>query len=46
MTLEDLLGYENIVIQCHYDQYEDAIASGYEMLKNMESKGKYPRLVN
>ena len=45
MTLEDLLNYENIVIQCHDDPDADAIASGYALLKYLESKGKAPRLV-
>ena len=45
MTLEDLLRYENIVIQCHDDPDADAIASGYALLKYLQSKGKSPRLV-
>ena len=45
MTLEDLLRYENIVIQCHDDPDADAIASGYALLKYLESKGKFSRLV-
>ena len=45
MTLEDLLGYKDIVIQCHDDPDADAIASGYALLKYLESKGKSPRLV-
>ena len=45
MTLEDLLRYEDIVIQCHDDPDADAIASGYALLKYLESKGKSPRLV-
>ncbi len=45
MTLEDLLHYENIVIQCHDDPDADTIASGYALLKYLESKGKSPRLV-
>ncbi len=45
MTLEDLLNYESIVIQCHDDPDADAIASGYALLKYLESKGKSPRLV-
>ena len=45
MTLEDLLRYENIVIQCHDDPDADTIASGYALLKYLESKGKSPRLV-
>lgn len=45
MTLEDLLHYENIVIQCHDDPDADAIASGYALLRYLESKGKSPRLV-
>lgn len=42
MTLEDLLGYKDIVIQCHDDPDADAIASGYALLKYLESKGKSP----
>ena len=45
MTLEDLLCYNDIVIQCHDDPDADAIASGYALLKYLESKGKSPRLV-
>ena len=45
MTLEDLLRYKDIVIQCHDDPDADAIASGYVLLKYLESKGKSPRLV-
>ena len=45
MTLEDLLRYKDIVIQCHDDPDADAIASGYTLLKYLESKGKSPRLV-
>ncbi len=45
MTLEDLLQYKEIVIQCHDDPDADAIASGYALLKYLESKGKSPRLV-
>ena len=42
MTLEDLLRYENIVIQCHDDPDADAIASGYALLKYLQSKGEVP----
>ena len=45
MTLEDLLRYKDIVIQCHDDPDADAIASGYALLKYLQSKGKSPRLV-
>ena len=45
MTLEDLLHYKDIVIQCHDDPDADAIASGYALLKYLESKGKFSRLV-
>ena len=45
MTLEDFLRYEDIVIQCHDDPDADAIASGYALLKYLQSRGKSPRLV-
>lgn len=45
MTLEDLLRYEDIVIQCHDDPDADAIASGYALAKYLEGRGKSPRLV-
>ena len=45
MILEDLLRYENIVIQCHDDPDADAVASGYALLKYLRSRGKSPRLV-
>lgn len=45
MTLEDLLRFQNIVIQCHDDPDADAIASGYALLKYLQSKGRSPRLV-
>jgi len=45
MMLEDMLEYDQIVIQCHDDLDADTIASGYALLKYLESKGKSPRLV-
>lgn len=45
MTLTSMLTYDDIVIQCHDDPDADAIASGYVLLKYLESRGKSPRLV-
>lgn len=45
MMLENLLSYNDIVIQCHDDPDADAIASGFALLKYLEAKGKRPRLV-
>lgn len=45
MLLKRILNYNDIVIQCHDDPDADAIASGYALLKYLESKGKAPRLV-
>ena len=45
MILESILAYDNIVIQCHDDPDADAVASGYALLKYLDSKGKTSRLV-
>lgn len=45
MKLEELLVYQNIVIQCHDKPDADTIASGFALMKYLESKGKRPRLV-
>lgn len=45
MKLKDLLKYNDIVIQCHDNPDADALASGYAVLKYLESKGKKPKLV-
>lgn len=45
MKLTDLLGYDDIVIQCHDKPDADTIASGYALLKYLKKQGKSPRLV-
>lgn len=45
MKLEDLLHYDDIVIQCHDKPDADTIASGFALLKYLELNGKSPRLV-
>ncbi len=45
MKLEDLLSYDDIVIQCHDKPDADTIASGFALLKYLERNGKSPRLV-
>ncbi|SMC39434.1 nanoRNase/pAp phosphatase, hydrolyzes c-di-AMP and oligoRNAs [Oscillospiraceae bacterium] len=45
MRLEDLLGYDDIVIQCHDNPDADALASGYAVYWYLTSKGKSPRFI-
>ena len=45
MRLEEMLGYDDIVIQCHDDPDADAIASGFALLEYLKSKGRAARLV-
>ncbi len=45
MKLQDLLPYENIVIQCHDDPDADAIASSYALSVWLTEQGKTPRTV-
>ena len=45
MRLEELLEYNDIVIQCHDKPDVDAVASGFALLKYLEGKGKAPKLV-
>ena len=45
MKLEDLLSYDDIVIQCHDKPDADTIVSGFVLLKYLEKNGKSPRLV-
>lgn len=45
MKLEDLLSYNDIVIQCHDKPDADTIASGFALFKYLEKNGKSPRLV-
>lgn len=45
MKLENLLNYNDIVIQCHDKPDADTIASGFALLKYLERNGKSPRLV-
>lgn len=45
MKLEELLHYNDIVIQCHDKPDADTITSGFALLRYLESKGRSPRLV-
>lgn len=45
MRLEELLQFDQIVIQCHDDPDADAVASGFALLEYLKSQGKTPRLV-
>ncbi len=45
MRLEELLRFDQIIIQCHDDPDADAVASGFALLEYLKSQGKEPRLV-
>ncbi len=45
MRLEEILGYEDIVIQCHDNPDADAIASGFALQEYLKSKGRSSKLV-
>lgn len=45
MKLEELLKYQNIVIQCHDDPDPDAVASGFGVYRYLEEHGKTPSLI-
>lgn len=45
LKLNDLLRYDDIMIQCHDDPDADAIASGFALLEFLKSRGKSPRFV-
>lgn len=45
MRLSDLMGYSDIVIQCHDNPDADAVGAGYGLYKFFESKGKKVRLI-
>lgn len=45
MELNELLEYNDIVIQCHNFPDPDTIASGFGVYRYLKSKGKNPRLV-
>lgn len=45
MKLEELLQFDDIIIQCHDDPDADAIASGYGILTYLRRKGKNVRLI-
>ena len=45
MTLQDLLSYNEIVIQCHDNPDADAIASGYALYRFFQQKEKNVRFV-
>lgn len=44
MKLENLLDFDDIVIQCHDDPDADAIASGFALQRYLESQGKNAKL--
>ena len=45
MELADLLGYEDIVIQCHDNPDADALASGYAIMWFFAHNGKDARFI-
>lgn len=45
MKLEELLKYDEIVIQCHDNPDADALACGFAVYRYLESRGKRPRLI-
>lgn len=45
MKLNELLRFEEIVIQCHDNPDADAIASGWGLLRYFTSHGKQARLI-
>ncbi|MBQ7464511.1 MAG: DHH family phosphoesterase [Lachnospiraceae bacterium] len=45
MRLKELLGFDDIVIQCHDNPDADALASGYALLWYLERMGKKPRFI-
>ena len=45
MLLSELLGYNDIVIQCHDNPDADALASGFAMYWYLEKMGKKPRFI-
>ena len=40
MRLRELLGYDDIVVQCHDNPDADAIASGYAVYRYFAEQGK------
>lgn len=45
MKLEDLLQFDDVIIQCHDNPDADAIASGFALWEYLTGRGKSPRLV-
>ncbi|MBO4374464.1 MAG: DHH family phosphoesterase [Lachnospiraceae bacterium] len=45
MRLNELLGFDNIVIQCHDNPDADALSSGYALFWYLTKKGKKPRFI-
>ena len=45
MKLEELLQFDDIMIQCHDNPDADAIASGFALWEYLTGRGKSPRLV-
>ena len=45
MKLNELLKYDDIVIQCHDNPDADALASGYGVYWYLEKMGKNPKFI-
>lgn len=45
MKLEQLLQFDNIIVQCHNNPDADALASGFAVMKYLKSNGKHARFV-
>lgn len=45
MQLQELLSYQNIVVQCHNAPDADAIASAYAVYRYLQTNGKTARLI-
>lgn len=45
MTIQEIMQYDNIVVQCHNNPDPDALASGYALWKYLHAAGKNVRFV-
>ena len=45
MKLNELLKFDDIVIQCHDNPDADALSSGYALYWYLEKMGKHPRFI-
>ena len=45
MKIEQLLDYENIIVQCHNNPDADALASGFAVMKYLKAHGKKAKFV-